>query len=95
MIRFVVPCLFVVLSVVPAWHNVSNNNSPPPLQADSTIIVSDERLGRRNDWGTFGDERVGRGNRLGRRCRVGQVRLNAPWLRVRVRVYEGVGGSKV
>ena len=41
--------MFVVLSsVIPAWHNISNNYSPLPSHADSTITVSDERLGWRN-----------------------------------------------
>ena len=40
--------VFVVLSVIPAWHTISNNYSPLPSHADSTITVSDERLGWRN-----------------------------------------------
>ena len=39
---------FVVLSVIPAWHNESYNYSPFPSHADSTITVDDERLGWKN-----------------------------------------------
>ena len=42
--------MFVVLSVIPAWHTISNNYSPLPSHADSTITVGDERLGWRNRW---------------------------------------------
>ena len=41
--------MFVVLSsVIPAWYNISNNYSPLLSHSDSTITVSDERLGWRN-----------------------------------------------
>ena len=50
--------VFVVLSVISAWHTISNNYSPLPSHADSTITVGDERLGwRKRLWWKAGMEK--------------------------------------